>query len=354
MKDIYIDIVDKVARAATATPIVCGNSDYTAVFCFDGDWDDFSTKTARFVINGHPQDVVFDGNRCEIPVLQNCTMLEVGVYAGDIRTSTAAYIKCIKSVTSAGGTPPDPAPDVYNQLMDKLNSIEGAEVDNATIIKDDTGKLRTSVGGYIETLSTTNIYTGELAAQEAMQVNGIYVYAAILQNPAFTLADGEDYTATVNGVTYRGTAFAVNNESLIMFGDYIEEIEINERLLPDLIGIIYSSSSESVDGDATPMCVVYFTAAEQTSTLNIHLSHNDVIAHPVDARCVPEGISGSDGITPHIGTNGNWYIGDEDTGQPAQGDKGDKGDPYTLTAADKATITADVLAALPTWTGGEY
>ena len=47
------------------------------------------------------------------------------------------------------------------------------------------------------------------------------------------------------------------------------------------------------------------------------------------------GTDGEDGITPHIGDNGNWYLGDEDTGKPSrgeqgpqgiQGEKGDKGD----------------------------
>lgn len=40
-------------------------------------------------------------------------------------------------------------------------------------------------------------------------------------------------------------------------------------------------------------------------------------------------ISSSGGITPHIGDNGNWYLGDTDTGKPsrgAAGAKGDKGD----------------------------
>ena len=36
--------------------------------------------------------------------------------------------------------------------------------------------------------------------------------------------------------------------------------------------------------------------------------------------------SGADGITPHIGENGNWYIGETDTGIKAQGEKGEKGD----------------------------
>ena len=35
---------------------------------------------------------------------------------------------------------------------------------------------------------------------------------------------------------------------------------------------------------------------------------------------------GADGLTPTIGDNGNWYLGDTDTGKPSRGDKGDKGD----------------------------
>ena len=40
-------------------------------------------------------------------------------------------------------------------------------------------------------------------------------------------------------------------------------------------------------------------------------------------------LKGADGITPHIGDNGNWYIGDTDTGNPSRGATGEKGDPGT-------------------------
>lgn len=57
-----------------------------------------------------------------------------------------------------------------------------------------------------------------------------------------------------------------------------------------------------------------------------------------------DGADGADGVTPHIGDNGNWYIGLTDTGKPSrgetglqgpagpvgpQGSQGDKGDPGT-------------------------
>ena len=38
-----------------------------------------------------------------------------------------------------------------------------------------------------------------------------------------------------------------------------------------------------------------------------------------------DGPAGKDGITPTIGANGNWYLGDEDTGKPSRGEKGDPG-----------------------------
>lgn len=84
-----------------------------------------------------------------------------------------------------------------------------------------------------------------------------------------------------------------------------------------------------------------------------------------------KGDKGADGITPTIGTNGNWYLGTTDTGKPSRGEKGDKGADGTngkdgingktpvkgtdyWTEADKAEIVTDTLAALPKWTGGNY
>lgn len=84
-----------------------------------------------------------------------------------------------------------------------------------------------------------------------------------------------------------------------------------------------------------------------------------------------DGKDGANGITPTIGANGNWYLDTTDTGKPSRGEKGDKGADGTngkdgingktpvkgtdyWTEADKAEIVDDVLAALPTWTGGSY
>ena len=86
------------------------------------------------------------------------------------------------------------------------------------------------------------------------------------------------------------------------------------------------------------------------------------------------GAAGADGVTPHIGDNGNWYLGGTDTGKPSRGatgvpgKDGAKGDPGAAgqdghtpvkgtdywTAADKQEIVNDVLAALPDGTEVAY
>ena len=45
-----------------------------------------------------------------------------------------------------------------------------------------------------------------------------------------------------------------------------------------------------------------------------------------DGEAGQDGASGKDGNTPFIGENGNWWIGDTDTGVKAAGEKGEKGD----------------------------
>ena len=50
------------------------------------------------------------------------------------------------------------------------------------------------------------------------------------------------------------------------------------------------------------------------------------------------GKDGEDGLTPHIGKNGNWWLGNTDTGISAKGDKGDTG----AKGADGVSPTASV------------
>ena len=54
------------------------------------------------------------------------------------------------------------------------------------------------------------------------------------------------------------------------------------------------------------------------------------------------GQDGKDGITPTIGANGNWYLGDEDTGKPSRGAPGKDGSPGKDGAPGKDGVTPDI------------
>ena len=56
-----------------------------------------------------------------------------------------------------------------------------------------------------------------------------------------------------------------------------------------------------------------------------------------DVYTIPEGTLGKDGITPTIGANGNWYLGETDTGKPSRGATGNPGKDGTVwyTGADE-------------------
>ena len=71
------------------------------------------------------------------------------------------------------------------------------------------------------------------------------------------------------------------------------------------------------------------------------LSFKDKILAAKKTGADDGGAGGENGVTPHIGENGNWYIGNTDTGKPSRGEKGDKGDPFTY-----SDFTAEQLEAL--------
>lgn len=124
MPDINITIENKIAESDGAI-YVCGNSDYVIHFDFDAEWNAYKPKTARFSYNGNYVDVVLSGNQCAVPVIADAYFFNIGVFAGDLHTTTPARVPCRKSILSDAGTPADPTPGVYNQIMERLNNLEG-------------------------------------------------------------------------------------------------------------------------------------------------------------------------------------------------------------------------------------
>lgn len=56
-----------------------------------------------------------------------------------------------------------------------------------------------------------------------------------------------------------------------------------------------------------------------------------------------DGASGADGITPHIGDNGNWFIGETDTNKPSQGTNGVNGNDGVGIAKSEVNASGELV-----------
>lgn len=56
-----------------------------------------------------------------------------------------------------------------------------------------------------------------------------------------------------------------------------------------------------------------------------------------------DGVSGADGITPHIGNNGNWFIGETDTNKPSQGANGVNGNDGVGVAKSEVNTSGELV-----------
>ena len=130
MPTINVTVRNKIAKSQPPAFIVCGNSDYTAVFDLDDEWAAVKNRVAVFVYQvgreRRNERVIFDGDECPIPTLRGVRAVEVGLEAGNIRTTTPARIRCFGCITDAAGTPHEPEDDVYRQILSKVDGAAQA------------------------------------------------------------------------------------------------------------------------------------------------------------------------------------------------------------------------------------
>lgn len=97
----------------------------------DEDWSAYDTKTMRTIyMDGTYTDKVFSGNVIALPVCTAPGTVQIGLFAGEIRTSRVAILRALPSVRSAAGAPEDPPKNVYDQLMELIKGLGGANPDD--------------------------------------------------------------------------------------------------------------------------------------------------------------------------------------------------------------------------------
>lgn len=125
--------------------IIGDNTEYVANFIFDEEWNG-KVKTARFINNGIYKDVILnDKDSCNIPIeVMKSGIVEVGVYAGNLQTTTATCVMITPSILEKYGIPSDPTPEIYAQIIAIVENLESIETAK---INDDGDLIITLVGG---------------------------------------------------------------------------------------------------------------------------------------------------------------------------------------------------------------
>lgn len=132
MPNIEIDVVNKVASVNGYPTIVLGNDDYSLTFNFDSEWSGYTSKTLVLSMLSsktgmiHTHEIMFQGSTVNLPAVFDTGEVNIGVSAGDIKTTTNAIITCYGTINTDNNPHLEPTPQsIYQQLLAYLAGLQG-------------------------------------------------------------------------------------------------------------------------------------------------------------------------------------------------------------------------------------
>ena len=140
---------------------------------------------------------------------------------------------------------------------------------------------------------------------------------------SFTVLDGKDGQKGIDGISPTVSITPTTDGQHIVItdaqGDHSFDLT-NGEIGPQ--GPSGEPGKDGADGKDGKMPLL------QIDATNAHwqVSYDGQVWQDVPNTPVASGVDGKDGITPHIGENNHWYIGEDDTGVSATGPQGPKGD----------------------------
>lgn len=197
MPNINITVAAKIATNTTpGEVIVCGNSDYTVTFAFDSEWDAETERTARFVYYKDGlslyQDVKFTGTTVVVPVLSNISYVLVGVYAGNLHTTTPAKVLCDRSILC--GDPLEVlTPEEKAKLQAQIGDLANLETENKSSLVAAINEAAQSGGGGLTAAAQTLLRTLLSAAVYDSDVlpNPAAIIESLMTELAKTVVSGD-------------------------------------------------------------------------------------------------------------------------------------------------------------------
>lgn len=139
---------------------------------------------------------------------------------------------------------------------------------------------------------------------------------------SFTVLDGKDGQKGIDGISPTVSITPITDGQHIVItdaqGDHSFDLT-NGEIGPQ--GPSGEPGKDGTDGKDGKMPLL------QIDATNAHwqVSYDGQVWQDVPNTPVASGVDGKDGITPHIGENNHWYIGEDDTGVSATGPQGPEG-----------------------------
>lgn len=273
----------QIKRIDDLEPVAMCRNLYTAHFDFKTDeW--VGIKTAVFVQGRFRKNVILDeNNECNVPweffYSNEKTYGYVSVFCGDLVTARQAIVIIKKSGYYYDDAYTEPTPDIYQQLITILqNKGDKLKIDESDLLL---------LSGDIElsrvSLSST---AGKDGREIELQNNGSAIqwryvgdqdWTDLVQISELKGDKGDRGDSGSNGEDGREVELQKSDTS-------IQWRYVGEDTWKDLVPLSDIKGNDGADGE--------------------------------------RGAPGQDGKTPTIGENGNWYIGDTDTGKPSRGKSG--------------------------------
>lgn len=201
IKTLRVSVENKIATYRNRDGlIVCGNKGYAIAFSFDEEWDEFTTKTARFIWNGKYYDQEFEDDICPVPVLNDTTSVTIGVYAGDLKTTTPAEIPCLISILCGDLEPTD-------ENIKEYRDISQQAADEARIAAEEAKIAAEEAKDSVELIVNPTIDVEEIEGGHRITIND---------------AEGEKAFDVMNGKNSESTGGGLTPEQLEQFNELVQ------------------------------------------------------------------------------------------------------------------------------------